>query len=235
MAMSCTPPTHRNDRESNIQEQFTWFNLFLFKLFVGFMLIFFRPMGYFLSFIVILYLFSFRPSWGLIDLLAVAAFGLFVPYCSGIVSGLKGVEYYAEIHQSSWNSWMHTLFMPFTYGGFNLAIPGLLKMPFRAATKFRWLIFVSYLFHYVTISRVTTLLIALFYGSMLSYLDEFYSCLSHRDNLMLGLIVSVIALVIQEVFGHWLGGDDASRTEGIPNAILYAVFYSVQHPISQLV
>ena len=44
-----------------------------------------------------------------------------------------------------------------------------------------------------------------------------------------GLFVATTALTIQEVFGHWLGGDKPSRLEAVPNAIWHAGFYSVWH------
>ena len=44
-----------------------------------------------------------------------------------------------------------------------------------------------------------------------------------------GLMISTTALTIQEVFGHYLGGDIPSRVEAIPNAILYAIYFSTGH------
>ena len=47
-----------------------------------------------------------------------------------------------------------------------------------------------------------------------------------------GIIISFISLGIQEVFGHYLSGDPPSRGEAIPNAIMYAMYYSVSHLFS---
>jgi hypothetical protein len=44
-----------------------------------------------------------------------------------------------------------------------------------------------------------------------------------------GLLIMIGALVFQEMIGHWLSGDACSRIEGIPNAILHAMYYSVSH------
>ena len=44
-----------------------------------------------------------------------------------------------------------------------------------------------------------------------------------------GLIISSSALIFQELFGHWVGGDIPSRVEAIPNAILYAKYFSLHH------
>ena len=47
--------------------------------------------------------------------------------------------------------------------------------------------------------------------------------------MMQGLLISFIALICQEFYGHYLGGDDPSRPEGVLNAIMYAKFYSIGH------
>ena len=44
-----------------------------------------------------------------------------------------------------------------------------------------------------------------------------------------GFIISFVSLVFQEIFGHWIGNDIWSRAEAVPNAIIYAVFYSIYH------
>ena len=38
-------------------------------------------------------------------------------------------------------------------------------------------------------------------------------------------------IIFQEVIGHTIGGDDQSRLEAIPNAIVYAMHYSISHII----
>ena len=42
-------------------------------------------------------------------------------------------------------------------------------------------------------------------------------------------ITSFLALGIQEGVGHYIGGDIASRPEGVLNAIVYAMYFSVGH------
>ena len=44
-----------------------------------------------------------------------------------------------------------------------------------------------------------------------------------------GFLMSFYVLLFQEVIGHWLSGDPTSRLEAIPNAILYAMYFSVSH------
>ena len=69
--------------------------------------------------------------------------------------------------------------------------------------------------------------------SILYYYPLFYAKLDYKNKVMYpftsGLFISTIALTIQEVFGHWLSGDPLSRIEGVPNAILYSMYYSVSH------
>ena len=49
-----------------------------------------------------------------------------------------------------------------------------------------------------------------------------------------GLMISGVGLGLQEVIGHWWGGDIASRPEGVPNAILYAMYFCATHFIKNL-
>ena len=44
----------------------------------------------------------------------------------GMKSGNLGVEYYAEVHTSIWNSFVHSMCMPLTCYGFLLSIPSFL-------------------------------------------------------------------------------------------------------------
>ena len=64
------------------------------------------------------------------------------------------------------------------------------------------------------------------------YSTELYKIL-YNNNVkycfIYGFGISFISLSIQEIFGHYIGGDAPSRLEGIPNAILYANYYSVSH------
>jgi hypothetical protein len=50
-----------------------------------------------------------------------------------------------------------------------------------------------------------------------------------RYCMLVGLVIACSALFMQEIIGHYIGGDQASRLEGIPNAILYAPYYSIAH------
>mgnify|MGYP005658032695 FL=1 len=52
-----------------------------------------------------------------------------------------------------------------------------------------------------------------------------------RELVNYGLKVSTLALFFQEIIGHTVGGDDQSRIEAIPNAIVYAMHYSLSHLI----
>jgi hypothetical protein len=44
-----------------------------------------------------------------------------------------------------------------------------------------------------------------------------------------GFITSFLALGFQEGIGHYIGGDIPSRPEGVLNAIVYAMYFSVCH------
>ena len=44
-----------------------------------------------------------------------------------MLTGVEGVDYYAEVHLSKWNCWIHTFGMPFTFYGISCWVSGTLK------------------------------------------------------------------------------------------------------------
>ena len=169
--------------------------------------------------------------------------GLFFPVFQEMI-GMRnlsdGVDYYAEVHTSFWNSLTHTLFMPITVYGFCLFIPALFQLPPQQALSFKNNILSFYIGLYLNISIPTTALVcAWFYTpyklSTTMYNRLWFSRNPYRGLILSGVTITTCALVIQEVLGHWIGGDDASRLEAVPNAILYAMYYSVSHLVDRIV
>ena len=70
----------------------------------------------------------------------------------GVLTGIEGVKYYAEVHTSYWNSVVHTIGMPFTYLGFNVAVPALLNLSPYEAKLIQWCFYLVYMSHYATIT-----------------------------------------------------------------------------------
>ena len=150
----------------------------------------------------------------------------------GVLTGQKAVDYYAEVHTSTWNSLVHTVGMPFTYLGFNLSVPALFRV--RDPWKLQLCVYIAYMVHYATIDFTTALITSGVYLAVVNYAYYYYmkKFTSYIGYIGLGLLVSATALLIQEFIGHYLGGDDPSRAEGVFNAILYAKFYSIQHLVN---
>ena len=142
--------------------------------------------------------------------------------------GIPGVNYYAEAHLTLWNSYVHTVFMTFTTYGMLLWIPRIFTSNYNDGIKIQQFFYTAYMTHYIIINPFIGTLVSLLY-----YYPLFYAKYDYNIKIMYpfthGLFVSVIALAIQEVFGHWLSGDPPSRIEAVPNAILYAMYYSVSH------
>jgi hypothetical protein len=162
-------------------------------------------------------------------------FGFFASHILGffgVLTGQKAVDYYAEVHLSTWNSFIHTLGMPFTYMGLNLLVPALFKM--KDPWMLQFCVFVVYMTHYATIDFTTTLVTTLIYYQVVKYSYNLYmkQFTSHIGYFFIGLAITTVALLIQEFIGHYMGGDEPSRAEGVFNAIIYAKFYSVQHIVN---
>lgn len=163
-----------------------------------------------------------------------------------------GVQYYGEVHHSYWNSVVHTLFMPFTMLGMYLWVPALFNLNESKSLILKWRVMLLYIGLYSRISIFNTIaIIAVYYfpyvystvvyNDLYKYgffnlllVDEYYLQNKKIINngkkcLLFGIAISFTSLFIQETIGHYLGGDEPSRIEAVPNAVLYAVFYSVSH------
>lgn len=147
----------------------------------------------------------------------------------GTSTGLEGVQYYAEVHTYSLNSYIHSLFMPFTIFGIFLWFPTLWTHSIMKQNNIRVGLYIAYIAHYVCIDPYIALLVMLLYMPSLYYSIYYTNIWAHKLRQKRGFIIAFVALVIQEYFGHYLGGDAPSRFEAVPNAILYACYYSISH------
>ena len=145
----------------------------------------------------------------------------------GIMNGNEAIIYYGEVHLSQWNSNIHTIFMPFTCYGFLLAVPAIMQLNNRKANVLQECVFLFYTAHYLTISFYITIPFMCIYYPVLYFAKHFYQ--NNIKNIVIGLTISTVSLVIQEVIGHQFGGDQPSRADGVLNAILYANYYAVKN------
>jgi hypothetical protein len=143
--------------------------------------------------------------------------------------GKEGCEYYGEVHKSKFNCYMHTLGMPFTIYGITQWLPTLFLLSPKHCVKFIRNLFFLYLTHYLSVDWKVAALYSIIYAPVviISSMQHYYG--RPEQRFMRGLFISTAALVFQEGLGHWWGGDKPSRLEAVPNAILYAKFFSLQH------
>ena len=144
----------------------------------------------------------------------------------GMYSSDDAVNYYEEIHTSSLNKCIHGLFMPLTVYGILLWFPALFNLNILNASILRIWVYYFYLGLYLKINIFYALIYSIIY-----YIPLKYTNIDYKNNyytLMNGLVISSYSLFIQECIGHYLGGDDASRIEGIINAIFYAPYVGVK-------
>ena len=89
--------------------------------------------------------------------------------------------------------------------------------------------FISY---YLTLDVLIAIMVSICYLPSQVYAMRYYYMSTNRFHTMLyGFTIASMALLTQEILGHWCGGDDPSRLEGIPNAIWHAGYYSIWHLI----
>jgi hypothetical protein len=150
----------------------------------------------------------------------------------GINTGLDAVDYYGEVHLSKWNSIIHTVGMPFTTYGFAVAAPALFNLKNEQGKYLQKCLLIVYFIHYLTFDPILAVFMFFFYSFPLYFAMQTYVWTENKKELVsYGLKTAAGALFFQEVIGHTIGGDDQSRLEAIPNAIVYAMHYSISHII----
>ena len=158
----------------------------------------------------------------------------------GFRIGKSGVRYYAEVHTSSLNAYCHSLGMPFFAYGILIVLSMLTAETKEDAQHTQDVLYSSYMTHYFMVDprvgAVTAIVYSVPYITARTAVEDFYGedkkTLRERTSSSLmrhGGTVALGSLVMQEYIGHFLGGDPASRIEAIPNAILYAIYFSISH------
>ena len=187
------------------------------------------------------------------DIIIPSSISIFIGYNSyDILSnfmlvGDEGILYYSEAHLSQWNSWMHTIIMPYSMYGMLFWLPALFNLNPQYAKKLMWCLYTIFIGHYYRFSKMGTLLYCLLYFNTVRKANVDYTSkyreLTLKENISVnkyfnkvqfylfrkGLLISFCGLLFQEIIGHWLGGDIASRPEAVPNSILYAMYCSSSH------
>ena len=69
----------------------------------------------------------------------------------GVYTGEQAVQYYAEVHQSKWNSFIHTLGMPFTYYGILLCVPTLFSNDKTTVARLQLFLYPYFISYYMTV------------------------------------------------------------------------------------
>jgi len=168
------------------------------------------------------------------DLVTSIAFGLSTSIIMAIIGmsfGLDGIEYYGEIHTKLLNKIIHFIFMPFTMYGILLYLPQLLFYnKVLLINRFKDMLYIAYITHYLTINITGGILTGIYTFPSLYYSVKHCDIKGYK-NILNGFIISFVALVIQEIFGHYISGDEPSRIEAIPNAIVYAPYFAVNNLI----
>lgn len=149
-----------------------------------------------------------------------------LPYL-GVYSGKKAVDYYAEVHTRRQNVVVHIIGMPFTITGMTLWIPALLQIVFGTPPFLtQHCLYCFYLGLYSYISLDVCVYYSFMYYPAVMFGGYLYT--GGWNDVLIGLVISTIALVLQEFVGHKMSGDPPSRPEAVLNAILYAKYFSAK-------
>lgn len=118
--------------------------------------------------------------------------------------------------------------MPFTLYGILLLFPSVFfyKKIF-VVNKFKKIVYITYIVHYLTIDKMGGLITMIYTAPSLYYAIEHQYYLTKNQAIFRGLFFMVVALGIQELFGHYISGDPPSRKDAILNAIIYAPYFCI--------
>ena len=161
-----------------------------------------------------------------------------------ILTGQRGINYYNEAHKSKLNKFVHLVCMPITVYGMTIWIPSLINYnsmnnnsmnnSMNSIFYLELGLFLFYFNHYVNIKKNVALwLIVMYLPVVYMGYNYLYFNRDNYENMIYGLKISGGSLLIQETLGHYLGGDIPSRKEGVLNAILYAIYSSVEYSLSE--
>ena len=151
--------------------------------------------------------------------------------------GRKAVEYYSEAHLTKWNAMIHTALMPASMYGMLLWIPAIFNLSPKNAKLLIFFIYYFYFGHYTKVNKLGAILYFILFYSSIRFSIKKWTSRKKPSNLKMltnGLMISGIGLSLQEILGHWWGGDIASRPEGVPNSILYAMYFCSTHFVKNL-
>ena len=81
-----------------------------------------------------------------------------------MLTGKKAIIYYAEAHLSKFNSYIHTIFMPFSILGILIWLSALFKLTPNMAKYFMWKLYYFYGGLYLNINPANTLVQAKLVG-----------------------------------------------------------------------
>ena len=192
------------------------------------------------------------------DIIIPSGISIFIGYNSyDILSnfmlvGDEAISYYAEAHLSPWNSCIHTIVMPYSMYGMLFWLSSLFNLNPLYAKKMMWCLYTLFIGHYYRFNKMGTLLYCLLYfntvrKASIEYKKN-YTEIILKENIstnryfnkvqyylfVKGFFISFCGLLFQEIVGHWIGGDIASRPEAVPNAIVYAMYFSSGNLLSIL-
>ena len=149
----------------------------------------------------------------------------------GMASLQDGIDYYSEVHTNMWTHIIHTLYMPWLAYGCFCIFSGLFCHTGVEAIQGIHVILCFYIGHYTLICPIYAILIYILYSYPALYAAARFHRFSPYNSEIVseGALIVIGALVMQEYGGHYLSGDPPSRLEAIPNAILYAPYYTVNY------
>ncbi len=143
--------------------------------------------------------------------------------------GQCGYDLYAEIHRNYVNQQIHGVFMPMVVYGTLIALPALCNRFSYEAIFMQLCLFSMYLIYYLTFDVMGALMSISVYTPFVYWAMIYPHRYDRRwYNVSVGMGYMVVALVIQEIFGHTLFEGANSDLSQVPNNILIAPIFGAR-------
>jgi len=146
----------------------------------------------------------------------------------GFYFGEEGYNVYKDMHHSSFNTFLHGLFMPFVVYGVLFGLPVLWSRTASQAHNWAVVIYVIYTLYYFFFDFWGGLLTAVFYLPAVMTFPDWRNTAQRNFVVKLCFVSFVMALAIQEVIGHWMFEQKSSDVSVVLTSISIAPLFGVR-------
>lgn len=144
--------------------------------------------------------------------------------------GPCGYDLYAEIHKNYYNQLIHGMFMPFVVYGVFYSLPAVFgKTDKQTAVNMQRLLYWTYVTYYSMFDEWGAVMTAIVYSGSLYFANQHrYHSENRMHDIYVGIGWVLLAVGIQEGFGHTLFEHINSDLGKFPNSVVNAPLFGAR-------